>query len=485
MSVRINHNRSALNSHRNLLANEKALRGSLEKLSSGLEVNRASDGPASLVISEQLRAQIVSMNQAIKNSETGISMVQTTEGALNEVNRMLVSMRQLAIHAANEGVNDEVMLQADQLEIDNAMQTIDRIANQTQFGNNKLLDGSNGASGVALGRGLEFLGASVTTQDSEGNGYKVVVTQNATKAIKAGAESLTEENLQEGESFTIMEGGKIANYKVNASDNVKTAAQRLSTAVKEAGLSVDVRLNDNNQLVVEHQKFGSEHNFQVSSTTAGLLSQEAGSVDSVKNGADIAGSINGESAEGKGQILTGASGTDKVDGLKIGYWGTAGEGGDLPEEGAEVGSVTVNQNSLTFQIGGNGGQSASISLTNTSTLNLSKGVQNDSNFDRLRDINVLTAKGSQDSLKLIDQAINDVTAIRGELGAFQKNTLEGNLSNIRIAVENLVAAESVVRDTDMAAEMANFTRNQIMSQSATAMLAHANQMPNTIMKLLG
>ena len=140
---------------------------------------------------------------------------------------------------------------------------------------------------------------------------------------------------------------------------------------------------------------------------------------------------------------------------------------------------------MSFQIGGNRNQTAAISLFNTSSLNLAKGVENGSGFTRLRDIKVTSADQAQDSLLLLDKAINETTSIRGELGAFQKNTLEGNLSNLRIASENLVAAESTVRDADMAAEMATFTRNQIMTESATAMLAHATKSPNTVLKLLG
>ena len=485
MSVRINHNRSALVSHRNLIANENMLRGSLEKLSSGMKINRASDGPASLIISEQLRAQISSLNQAVRNSETAVSMVQTTEGALNETNRMLVAMRSLAIHAANEGVNDEIMLQADQLELDNALATVDRISSQTQFGRKKLLDGSNGASGVTIGEGLEFLKASTKTVGSK-EGYDVHITQNAKRSSITGAEALTEDNIKAGETLTVIENGKIARYQVSENDTVKTAVSQLANTVKEAGLEAEVSLDSSNRLSVHHIKYGKDYEFQVSSTTAGLLSEEAGDVQNVKNGLDIKGSINGEAAIGKGQILTGAMGASTIDGLQVGYYGVAGEDGEVSGgEGENVGQVTVSQNSLTFQIGGNADQTASISLFNSSAMNLAKGVKNDSNFTRLRDINLTTSQGSQDSLKLIDKAINEITAIRGELGAFQKNTLEGNLTNTRIAVENLVAAESTVRDTDMAAEMAVFTRNQIMTESATAMLAHANRIPNTIIKLLG
>ncbi|MDT8447657.1 MAG: flagellin [bacterium] len=485
MSVRINHNKSALNAHRNLLANETALRGSLEKLSSGLKINRASDGPAQLVISEQMRAQVASVNQAVTNNENAISVIQTTEGALNEVNRLLVSMRQLSIHASNEGMNDEVMLQADQLEISNALQSLDRIAAQTQFGKRKLLDGSNGATGVAIGNGVEFLGASVKTQASDADGYDVVVTKNATRSQVVGKQALTEEAIAAGEEFTIIEGGKIARFKAESSDNVKTAVQRLSSAVKDSGLDVEVSLNEQNQLVVTHKQYGSGQQFQVSSTSSGLLSDEGGAVQTIDNGQDIEGSINGETTSGKGQVLTGSSGTANVEGLKVGFWGRAGTDGDIPEGGVKIGSVAVSNNSLTFQIGGNQGQTASVSLFDTSSKSLGKGVENDSGFASLRDIDVRNFDGAQDSLRLIDQAINDITSIRGELGAFQKNTLESNLSNLRIASENLVAAESTIRDTDMAMEMASFTRNQIMVESATAMLSHANNMPNSIMKLLG
>ena len=485
MSVRINHNRAAINAHRNLLANQTALRGSLEKLSSGIAVNRASDGPASLVISEQLRAQVKSLNQAVTNSEQAISLVQTTEGALNEVNRLLVNMRQLSIHAANEGANDEIMLQADQLEIDNALQTIDRISSQTQFGNKLLLDGSNGVAGIGIGEGVEFLGASVNTQSSTGSGYDLEITKNASKASVRGTAALTEDIVQAGETFTVIEGGKTVSFTTSESDTVDTAAQRLSSAVKDAGLNVAVMKDEAGTLTVTHNDYGSESEFQVSSTTEGVLSKAAGSIDTIKNGDDIAGRINGESAQGKGQILTGSKGAANIDGLKIGYWGTANDGGEIPKEGVSVGNVSVTQNSLKFQIGGNRNQTAAISLFNTSSLNLAKGVNNDSDFSRLRDISVTSAEGAQDSLLLIDSAINEITSIRGELGAFQKNTLEGNLSNLRIASENLVAAESTVRDVDMASEMANFTRNQIMTESSTAMLAHANNMPNSILKLLG
>src|SRR5262245_15194193 len=148
----INHNTQAINTHRNLLVADRQLKTSLEHLSSGLKIVRAADGPATLMISEQMRAQVASVVQAIRNSETSVSMVQTTEAALDEMNKLLVDMRQLSIHAANEGANDKTMLEADQFEIRNGLESIDRISQFAQFGTKKILDGSNGVSGLAAGK---------------------------------------------------------------------------------------------------------------------------------------------------------------------------------------------------------------------------------------------------------------------------------------------------------------------------------------------
>ena len=291
MSLRINNNVESLNAHRHLINNDKQLSKSIERLSSGQKINRGADGPASLVISEGMRAQIGSLRQATDNNEAAISLVQTAEGALNEVSKLLVDMRQRAVSAANLGINDQNSVNASQKEIENALEAIDRISNNTQFGSKNLLDGS------AL--------------DADGNPL------------------------------------------------------------------------------------------------------------------------------------------------------------------------------VSFQIGANKGQIASVSLPNVATNQLAVGVSNDSGFSSLADLDVTTGKGAEDAMGVIDKAIEEIAVARGDLGAFQKNTLESNLTSLRIHTENLVGAESTIRDADMAVELAAFTRNQIMTQSATAQLAQANAMPKNVMALLG
>ena len=510
MTFRVNHNVAALNTHRTLQSSHANLAKNLEKLSSGVKYNRASDGPAAFMISEHMRSQIVGLNQAIDNSETAVSMIQTTEANMAEVGNLLNSMRQLAIHASNEGTNDSAALQADQAEVENILTTIGRISDQAQFGNRKLLDGSMETTGATTGNNLEFVNATLSTGDSRENGFDVKITQLATRSEITGTEVLTQETIQAGESLTIIEDGKLAEYTTNRDDTSDTTIKNLQAEVNRQGLNVDVSLDAGGRVNVIHREYGSDYQFQVSSSSAGLLSREAGDVEVSQLGLDIKGTVNGESTTGKGQTLTGVGGAKCIDGLQVKFYGDGKEGllpplcevndlpgeegqeppqrvtnEDMPEEGVSVGRVYVSQNGTKFQIGGNKLQTVGLSIKSVNPEQLANDIANYSGFKDLAEVDLTTHQGAQDTLMLIDAAIDQVLENRGELGAFQKNTLESNLSNIRIANENLVSSESVIRDTDMAKEMADFTKNQIMAQSSNAMLAQANQIPENVMQLIG
>ena len=180
--MRVNTNTASNISLRHLSETVEKTNKNLERLSSGYRINSAGDGPAELMISEQMRSQISGINQAVKNSETSISMIQTAEGVLSEVSSMLISMRQLALHAANEGAAEEKMLQADQMEVEELLKTIDRIAGSTMFGTKSLFNGSNEVNGVAIGDGLTFIEASPHTRPSPSKqGYKINIEQAATR----------------------------------------------------------------------------------------------------------------------------------------------------------------------------------------------------------------------------------------------------------------------------------------------------------------
>ena len=480
MGLRINHNVSSLNAQRQLTKSTGTQAKNLERLASGLKINRGADGPAALVISERLRSQIAGIRQAIDNSETGISMVQTTESALDEVGRALISARQVALHAANAGSNDAVMLQADQNEIENVLDTLDRISAYTQFGTKRLLDGSRGANGVANGEDLEWVSATTDTKTSPITGYKVRINQSASRAHLQGTAKLTQEVIDAEETITISESGKNMTFTTVKGETLNSTLDTLELRIAEAGLNLELIRTEEGAIHLRHKKYGSEHSFSAASSTAGILSKVSQINTESVRGKDVSGTINDEETLGRGQILTGRVGTKNVEGLSVRYTGTRTN--VEPEDFA--GTVTISQNSLIFQVGGNVNQTTGISLTNSSSRGLSKAIPNKSGFKALRDIDVRTAQGSQDSIKLIDSAIETIASTRGNLGAFQRNNLESHLNYLRIAHENLTNAESVLRDADMAEEMSSFTKNQIMVQTGTAMLAQANQTPQAVLTLL-
>ena len=346
MSLRINHNMSAVNAHRNVVNNSSAQSKTMEKLSSGLKINRAADSPAQLQISENLRAQASGLRQAIDNSEMAVSLMQTAEGALEEVSRALVQARQLAVHAGNEGANDPNMLQADQSEIDNILEQVNRIATSTQYGHNYLLDGSRSGNGVTTGDHLEFVDGSTEAHSSGVGGYDININNAATRATHSGTTTLTQGIIDAGEQITISEGGRTVNFLTEKGKSVEQTLNNLESAIDEAGLNIDLmrpfppatNSGAPQAITLRHKEFGSEHTFQAASNTAGLVSSVSNINELVANGTDVAGEINGEQATGRGQILTGDPGADTVEGIKIRYTG------ETAPPGGNAGTVTFSQN---------------------------------------------------------------------------------------------------------------------------------------------
>ena len=475
---RINTNIPAMRAHRSLITVNEAGQNNLERLASGLRINRAADSPASLVVSERMRGQISSLNQAIENSEVSISLAQTTEGALSEINRVLINMRQLAVHASNVGVNDPKMMEADQAELRNSIEMIERVAKDTQFGTKALLDGSKGANGVATGDGLYFVSAGEDTKSSPTQGYEVTVTRAASQATRTGTAALTQEMIDAGEVLTLTEGGRTVQMQTDKSMTVETVFNDLQRQATDSGLNLELSAGESGIPTVRHQDYGSRATFTVASSSGGVLSEIANVPAYINNGRDVAGELSGEEALGDGQFLRGRDGNSNTAGLTVRY------AREVAPSGEVAGNVTVTQNSLIFQIGPNEEQTSKLSLRDMKPTSLANGISNESSYRSLADLDLTSFKGAQDSIRLIDKAIDETTSFRAGIGAFQAHTLESNLSYLRIAAENVSASESLIRDADFAKEMTDFTRNQIVQQSAVSMLAQANNHPRSVLALL-
>lgn len=470
MALTIANNVSSLNAQQNLTRASSSLSKSIERLSSGLKVNRGADGPAALVISEKQRAQIAGLRQAIENSEKAVSVVQTAEGALNEINSLLVKVRSLALDSANSGVNDADSLAANQAEINNALETINRIADNTQFGTKKLLDGSAGISGTATDADVSFIGA---TSDTSAGSYAVEVTTEGERATVSGGTQQTSA-LAAAENLTINGVG----ISLNAGLTQAQVISRINEFSSQTGVTAE---NDGGDTRLYSSNFGSGASISVVSDTAAAAdSSGIGTTALTDSGVDVVGTIGGTSFTGSGNVLTATSGA--AQGLSV-QFATDPADATSTVTGAQ-GSVAVSDNSLIFQIGPNENQTAKVSISKVNPSSLGAGVTGNQ-FGNLNSIDVTSAAGAQDAIAVIDKSIDDVTNLRGDLGAFQQNTLDSTANNLRATLENTVAAESVIRDTDFAEEIANFTKQQVLVQAGTSVLSNANQQPQLVLSLLG
>jgi flagellin len=469
MALTIANNIASLTAQHNLGRASAGVQKSVERLSSGLKINRGSDGPAALVISEKQRAQIAGLRAAIDNSEKAVSLVQTAEGALSEINSLLVKVRSLAIDSANTGINDADALAANQAEINNALDTIDRIANNTQFGTKKLLDGSAGIHGVSSNGDVAFLKG---TADTIAGSYAVTVTTAGERATETATTDQTQA-LATDEIVTIND----VSISLTAGLNQNQVIDRINEFSSQTGVTAEL---DGTSTRLYTGDFGSNSSVTVVSNVADdSTSSGFGTTLNSDNGVDIVGTIGGASFNGSGNVITADSGAAKGLSLQI----AAASTDATSTLTAVTSTVSVTDNSLQFQIGPNQNQTANIAINKINPVALGFGVVGNQ-FTNLNEIDITSASKANDSIGVIDAAIDDVTNLRGSLGAFQANTLESTANNLRATLENTINAESVIRDTDFAEEISNFTRNQVLVQAGTSALGQANQIPQLVLSLL-
>ncbi|MEC9297380.1 MAG: flagellin [SAR324 cluster bacterium] len=466
-------NVASINAIKHLAKAQKEMSDSLTRLASGQRVNSGADAPESLVMSEGLRAQIAGVQQALKNTEFSLSMVQTAEGALVEVNNLLIEMRQLATTAANEGATDFGALISLQFQIRTAIEGIDRVSQFTRFGNKNLLDGSQGVTGMGGNEELVFLNATSKTISSPLSGYDVDINEMPLRASLI--EDLDDDDASGLQITLEEEDGAIIRVRNPEGASAVGFANRLQKAAFSANMNLDIRYDeDDEELTIEHREYGFTKGFTITSSKDGILVDDPFEPQ-LFLGQDIEGTINDEPAEGDGLVLTGDFNNSKTSGLSVAFLGD-GTG--------NAGTVTVAQNALKFQSGTSADEQIKVALNSTHSTVLGRGVDNTSGFENLSQIRLTSTQEAIDAIRLVDEALDQLSSMRGQLGSVQKHTLETNISVLRSSAEHLTAAESSIRDTDMALEIANFTKNQIITETAAAAVAQANQTAARVLRLL-
>ncbi|MFZ5632102.1 MAG: flagellin [Bacillota bacterium] len=419
--MRINHNIAALNTYRQLSANNVIVAKSLEKLSSGYRINRSADDAAGLAISEKMRGQIRGLDQATRNSQDGISMLQTAEGALNEAHSILQRMRELAVQAAND-TNTAADRAEIQKEIDALVEEIDRIGNTTEFNTKKLLNGAMGEA-VAAATNAHLSGTEIIRVEGGG------IAASTAQLVSLADTNSNVFGISSGDVFTIT--AKIGDTYVSATltntNGTHTLLDLFATITNDFGFN---------------------------SGSAGIDASGNLYVSGDDGLANDIGAITITVKDSSGNIRTAA--TDALSAF------------DKYRSAADKRADGTN----TLLIGANQGQTMTINIEDMRSSSLG-----------INGLKVETKSQAEISIKAIDEATAKVSGQRSELGAIQ-NRLEHTIANLGVASENLTAAESQIRDVDMAKEMMQFTKNNILTQAATAMLAQANQMPQTVLSLL-
>ena len=448
----INHNMNALNAHRNMVSNTATSGKSMEKLSSGLRINRAGDDAAGLAISEKMRGQIRGLDQASRNAQDGISMIQTAEGALNETHSILQRMRELSVQSSNDTNNDSDREQI-QKEIDQLTSEIDRIAETTEFNTKKLLNGDSNVQ-VSVADGATGSAKITGASDKTVAGTELEIT-GATKATNGKYTTAIETNKDAADDITL----KIGNKSITIANGTKDAdiVTVVNDELKKQGIDATAS-SEGDKLVITSNVIGSEGELKVSDDFAqnGTL---AAATETTK-AEDAKATINGVDVTGKGNTITVGKDVEGGVGLKF----ELEKAGDL--------TLTIDSVGANLQIGANQGQNIALQIGDMRAEAL--GVSN---------IDVKNAKSADEAVTTIQSAIDTVSNERAKLGAYQ-NRLEHTINNLGTSSENLTAAESRVRDVDMAKEMMTFSKNNILQQAAQAMLSQANQQPQNVLSLL-
>jgi len=555
MSMVINNNIAALNTYGRLVSNSAENSKSLEKLSSGLRINGASDDAAGLSISEKMRAQIRGLDQASRNSQDGISLIQTAEGALNETESIIQRMRELSVQSANS-TNTDTDRQSMQNEVSQLRDEVDRIGNTTEFNAKYLLNGDLANAGTAVSGGNTTTGAQVLQQTNaqltaaggnfgSGDYSAIDVTQNET--IMLDNVTLT---IDWNSGLTSAEQSAIAaSYGTNAMTDsqmttIKAALERVVNGTidnynsqNSANLDhISIYQSPTGSLVMQSGDSGENSNIKFGSgngatfvladyflgASGGASASGDDLIQKTITGSNIEFQIDGVNLQANitGSITAGDSATTVAGSLQLAMQAAAttynqaaslinGDAGWIDaskifvsvangrfvvnsastdtavnfteKEGfktvTDLGLTSAQTNAagnggLTFQIGANEGETINFGISDMR-----------SNALGMQGVDISSQDGASSAIATLDKALNLVSSQRSNLGAVQ-NRLEHTINNLSTSSENLTAAESRIRDVDMAKEMMTFTKTNILNQAATAMLAQANQQPQAVLQLL-
>ncbi|MCA9281086.1 MAG: flagellin [Phycisphaeraceae bacterium] len=508
---RINTNVSSLIAQRVLTNNNNNLGLSLERLSTGLRINRGKDDPAGLIASENLRAEKSAIGAAIKNAERADQVVNIAEGGLTEISGLLNELQGLITASANTAGLSSEEKEANQLKIDSILQTIDRVASATSFQGSKLLNGNYGYAATDVSGAVSSFkinGAKLNQGDTRN--VEVLVTQSAQRAGLFLSTATNAIDLGAGSTFVIEITGTKGSREFSfasgtalstIADTVNSFKDVLGVSATDSGTGlridsvefgedefVSVKISDDGSIAganVGIYQYAATDTNTANTTILSTFTAAANKVTDI--GQDLGATINGIVATTNGTIAR--INTDFLD-VEVDLSSTAGTGANAQTLGA-IDAFTITGGGASFQLAAQVDIAGKVSLgiDNVAVRNIGQAeiegeVKFLSDLSSGKGLDVVDGDltGAQ---KVVEKAIREVSQLRGRLGAFQQNTIGATVRSLNIGLENTTAAESIIRDADFAFETADLTRNQILSASAQQILGLANSQPQAALQLLG
>lgn len=463
--MKINHNISALIANGHLKTTNKSLDKSLERLSSGYRINHAADDSAGMAISQKMKTQIRGLEQSSRNASDGISVIQTAEGALSEVEAMLQRARELSVQAAN-GTNTAEDREAIQKEIDQLMSEIDRISTDTEFNTKSLLDGNLDRKTYSTNTQAKVIAVSdkVPAQD-----YPMQVTKVGEKAtISATPGTDLEATGPATETQFIINGESVT---IPANSSKDEIVEKLRTTAEKVGATASVNADGEISFATVEEGSKQELTIYCDADLANYLGIQSkqtalgtdAKLDETTMKASPYTATTTVRTEGNMVIISDSDGFEMKLELTDDF--------DTKVENPFTISV-LDAGPMTLQIGANEGQTVDVSIPEVSAKTLG-----------LEYLNVRSEKGASNAIGLLDDAVNQVSSVRAKLGAYQ-NRMEHAIASLDTSSLNLTEALSRIEDVDMAEEMATYTQQNVLSQAGVSMLAQANQRPQSILSLL-
>lgn len=490
--ARINTNVSSLISQSNLARSNADLGVRLQRLATGLRINRGADDPAGLIVSERLRSEMKGLNQAIANSERASSVIATAEGALAEVAELLNSIKSLVVQSANSGALSREEIDANQLQIDSAIESITRISNTTSFAGLQLLNGSMSylTSGIPTSAisNADINGVNFGNNSSLPVSVEVISSAQTAELFLSGNTAGAPGALLSSVSLEIAGNLGVTTLQFVSGTALSAVVAAVNTFTGTTGVQASLvsGADQTSGLVFNSSGYGSDKFVSVRKVGQGgdffnVADAQGGSIIQRDTGRDVVAIINGVLGQGKGLDVSVNSPSLSLElNLDETFAQTTGS----------VKSFSITGGGSLFQLGAsvNANQQVGIGIESVAASRIGGTLVNSVRYylDSIKSGGSFSmSTGEFDTAsKILDTAITDISVQRGRLGAFERNTLDTNIRSLSVTLENITASESKIRDADFAAETAALTRSQILVQAGTSVLATANSSAQNVLSLL-